>query len=158
VIDGHAYKLVFDFGDPLKPEERPYYQIFEVVTTAGVNNTSAETGLLSTEIANVISATFNEEQEGRAPKNFPSLREKEYFPEGISFKDIRLQGGLLTQHSKEELPSIYFSPQGFSDFGVLHLKTGEQGEITILINPFSGLSQIFREYKDFEWSFGRQKK
>ena len=52
----------------------------------------------------------------------------------------------------------WLAAKGFSDFAVIHFKAGEAGEITVLINPFSGLSQIYREYKDFEWSFGRQKK
>ena len=52
---------------------------------------------------------------------------------------------------------ILFSPRGFSEFAILHLSSTTRDPVTILINPFTGLTETFREYRDYEWTYGRNK-
>ena len=49
---------------------------------------------------------------------------------------------------------IVFSPKGFVDFSVIHFFDDRKGEYTLLINPFTGFTEFYNEYKEFEWAFG----
>jgi prepilin-type N-terminal cleavage/methylation domain-containing protein len=157
-IDGKAYKLEFNFTESLTSNERGYwYRVREIpVRVVQNNNITSSTGILSRQLSQLITSDIDLESNGVEPQNFPSLKEKVFLPDTLTMTDIRLQGGVITEHSSEELPSIFFSPQGFSDFAVLHFENQAQAPITILVNPFSGICTIYKEFKDFEWTFGRQ--
>jgi hypothetical protein len=88
------------------------------------------------------------------PPLFPSLAKPVPFPEGVTLTDVRTMRGMKT----EGTPYVHFSPRGFSEFCVIHLRLQNGSELTILVNPFTGLTEIYREYKDFEWTYGHQKK
>ena len=87
----------------------------------------------------------------------------------MEFIDVKTMRGLVklpqggeqastgNDPNRPGLAYIRFSPRGFSEFAVIHLRTAAGKEITILINPFTGEAQIIREYKDFEWTYGKKK-
>jgi hypothetical protein len=52
---------------------------------------------------------------------------------------------------------MLFSPRGFSEFSVIHIVLSNGAPVTILVNPFTGGTEIYREYKDFKWTYGRNK-
>ena len=90
-----------------------------------------------------------------APQYYPSLAEPVEFPSGITFDDIRTLRGQQYPGEKDR-PYILFSPLGFSEFAVLHLRLSNHQPLTILVNSFTGLTETFHEYKDFEWTYGKE--
>jgi hypothetical protein len=52
-------------------------------------------------------------------------------------------------------PYIMFSPRGFSEFAVVHITLPTNETITILVNPFTGITKVLRADKDFTWTYGR---
>lgn len=163
-IDGKGYKLEINFADTVGTQETEYwYRVREMPdpianrkNQANNLNPISGVGRLSEEIAVRIASDIDLNSQGRAPINFPSLKDKVRLPDNLRIVDIRLKDGLITQHTSENIPAIFFSPQGFSDFAVIHFENEEKGIITVLVNPFSGLCKIYKEFKDFEWTFGRQ--
>jgi hypothetical protein len=121
-----------------------------------------ETGLLSARLSDFLTpqtATGNDIVE---PKNFPSLAKPEIFPNGLSIRDIKTTRDTVkaTGYSDQEKPYINFSPRGFSEFAVIHLMLGDDPNaiVTLLVNPFTGLTTLYRDDKDFEWTLARDKK
>ncbi|MGI6680988.1 MAG: type II secretion system protein [Bdellovibrionota bacterium] len=88
--------------------------------------------------------------------NFPSLSELKDAPSFLKIKDIMI---FDTKYTPQDLESaqIVFSPKGFTDFSVIHLYNDRGGEYTLLINPFTGFTELYNEYKDFEWTFNDNK-
>ena len=88
----------------------------------------------------------------------------------MTFTDVRTMRGVINppdsgmQNSRPDDPNrpgmayIRFSPRGFSEFSVIHLKLANEKDVTILVNPFTGEADIIRGYKDYEWTYGRNKK
>ena len=64
-----------------------------------------------------------------------------------------------TKYAPQDIESmqIIFSPKGFVDFSVIHLYNDRGGEYTILVNPFTGFTEQYNEYKDFEWTYNDNK-
>ena len=96
-----------------------------------------------------------DELEGRsfsAAPNFPSLAEPKEAPDFLKIKDVVL---FDTKYTPQDLDSfqIIFSPKGFVDFSVIHLYNDRGSEYTLLVNPFTGFTELYNEYKDFEWTF-----
>lgn len=162
VIDGRGYKLEINFSDAIGSNDVEYWYRVREMPKPNNNNPNAlgipvrSTGILAQKIAALIANDIDFNSEGNAPSNFPSLKDKVRLPENLKIVDIRLKNGLITEHTNEDIPAIFFSPRGFSDFAVIHFENESGGIITVLVNPFSGLCKIFREYKDFEWTYGRQ--
>ena len=143
---GKEYEHSYRIG-VMRPEEEDY---------AGVKEScSEETGCLSFELAAFLSPSLGASQTMIPPPNFPSLFDRVYTPEGVYFEDIRTMRG-VTGAEQGGAPFIMFSPRGFSEFAVLHLRLSGGAPLTILVNPFTGIADIFREYKDFEWKYGRK--
>ena len=92
------------------------------------------------------------------PQNLPSFAEPMQLPIGMTITDIRTIRGDYTTSSPEDRPHILFSPRGFVEFAVIHLRMerNEDAEVTLLVNPFTGVVDIYREYKQFEWSYGKK--
>lgn len=121
-----------------------------------LKNISPDVGNLSLELASFLHPSLGRGQTLIAPPAFPSLGEPQEFPADAVVEDIRTSRGKDTPDTAEKV-YVLFSPRGFSEFAVIHLKLKNARQITLLVNPFTGLTEIFREYKDFEWTYGKKK-
>jgi prepilin-type N-terminal cleavage/methylation domain-containing protein len=111
-------------------------------------------GLLSLELSAFLSPSIGEAQTLIPPPNFPSLAERAYLPASIKIQDIKTMRGKVLNGQGGQ-PYILFSPRGFSEFFVLHLE-GRGGQVsTIVMNPFTGTPNVYNEYRDFEWTYGK---
>ncbi|MBX7145182.1 MAG: type II secretion system GspH family protein [Oligoflexia bacterium] len=155
VIDQTFYRLDFDLKEntwrvrAVRVEEENENKDLESLAT--------DAGSLSLELASFLNPDMGRSQTLIPAPSFPSLSEPQLLPRGTIIEDIRTMRGRQSATSSDEA-SIYFSPRGFSEFAVLHLRLNGVNPVTILVNPFTGLTQIFREYRDFEWTYGRGKK
>lgn len=111
-------------------------------------------GDLSLQLANFLNPSPGSISELVAPESFPSLAEPVQLPSGAVIEDVRNMGGKRTR-SQGGTAMLTFSPRGFSEFGVVHLTLVGGAKVTILVNPFTGLTEVYREYRDFEWTYGR---
>jgi hypothetical protein len=73
----------------------------------------------------------------------------------MQFLDVMTPRGKSETGDKRENPFLIFSPRGSSEFGVIHLALGPGKPVTILVNPWTGMAEVYREYKEFEWTMGR---
>lgn len=155
VIDQSFYRLDFDLKEnswrvrAVKVEEENENKDLESLAT--------DAGSLSLELAAFLNPDMGRSQSLIPAPSFPSLSEPQLLPKGTLIEDIRTMRGRQSAATSSEA-SIYFSPRGFSEFAVIHLRLAGVNPVTILVNPFTGLTQIYREYRDFEWSYGRGKK
>lgn len=172
IVDGVHYRMEFHMSDTsecykeqgqfcirigeIVPEEEDYQKL------SSLFNAEAGVGLLSLELAMRQNPSIGGYQMLTEPRNFPSLGKPIFLPAGTRFMDVRTMRGLIKPEDAGETPPyITFSPKGFSEFAVIHLEfAGAEGsqEVSVLVNPFTGMAQVFREYKDFEWTYGRNKK
>lgn len=154
IEDGEFYRLEIDFETNsyrvgvLKPEEREEDE--KLVQIA------SDAGSLSLELAAFLNPSLGRTQTLIPPPSFPSLFEPAFAPAGVVFEDARTMRG-VKRRTVDRGAYILFSPRGFSEFAVLHLSTIAQTPLTILTNPFTGITQTFRDYRDFEWTYGRAK-
>ncbi len=153
VADQNFYRLEIDFkknayrAGMISTESRSDDKLLEL---------GQDVGNLSLELAAFLSPSMGKTHYMIAPPEYPSLFEwKPLLPE-MSFTDVRTTRGVKdgTQGGKAY---IHFSPRGFSEFAVIHLSLLNDAPLTILVNPFTGLTKIFKEHKDFEWTYGRKK-
>jgi len=117
---------------------------------------SLDAGNLSLELAAFLNPSVGSTQTLIPPPDFPSLAAPTFFPTGVNIENIRTVRGDLTDRQGGNA-YIMFSPRGFSDFAVIHLRLSEGGEVTILVNPYTGNTNIYREHLDFDWSYGRDR-
>jgi len=149
MVDQAFYRLEIDLKNSqyiigvLKPEEE----------SEELKDISSDIGNLSLELAAFLNPNISGSSTFIPPPSMPSLANPVVPPEGVNFEDVRTMRGMET----EGKPYILFSPRGFSEFAVLHLRLSTGDPITILVNPFTGLTKTIREYKDFTWTYGRQK-
>lgn len=159
VIDNVFYRLEFDM-DP----NGASYKVGQMVTVTQDNShlaSFASSGAifqqLSAKLADRLNSSIGSDQLLITPENFPSLGEPVKLPAGCVFEDIVTMGGTFTENPGDGTkPGILFSPRGFSEFAVIHLLLSEGAQVTILVNPFTGITSIYREYKEFEWTYGRK--
>lgn len=128
-----------------------------------------DAGILSLDLALMLNPSINADQIFSEPEGFPSLSEPYKLPGDMEFIDVRTMRGMVTPPSSSlgnrnpEDPNrpgvayIRFSPRGFSEFAVIHIRLGNQKEVSLLVNPFTGETSIIRGYKDFEWSYGKRR-
>lgn len=128
-----------------------------------------DAGVLSLELALMLNPSVRSDQLFSAPDSFPSLAEPVRLPADMEFIDVRTMRGVVTppNSSMGEISSadpnrpgvayIRFSPRGFSEFAVIHIRMADKKEVSLLVNPFTGETSIIRGYKDFEWTYGRKK-
>ena len=154
VVDGSFYRLEFDF-------EKSQYSVGVMqeasgVTSASAGATAGALGNLSLELNEILSPALGSTQTLIPPPSLPSLAEPVPFPEGVILTRVKTARG--TQDAKgDEKPYILFSPRGFSEFAVVHFTVSSGSPVTISINPFTGLAEVFREDKDFNWNYGSKK-
>lgn len=108
-------------------------------------------GTLSLELAAFLNPSTSGSGNVVPPPSFPSLAEPQTLPDQMQFENVRTMRGVV--EPDQGAAYISFSPRGFSEFAVVHLRQTSGAPITLLVNPFTGLVDIFREYKDFEWSY-----
>jgi prepilin-type N-terminal cleavage/methylation domain-containing protein len=147
VVDQAFYRMEFDMANGsykigiLKPDEE----------NAELADLSSDVGNLSFELA----AYINPGASGTAifipPPSLPSLANSVFPPLGLRIRDVRTMRGLETEGN----PYIMFSPRGFSEFAVVHITLPTNETITILVNPFTGITKVLRADKDFTWTYGR---
>lgn len=151
VVDGEFYRLEFDF-------DRRQYSIGVMKSDDAVDehlsDIAEDAGSLTLELASRLSPSLGEGQTVIPPPSFPSLAEPVSFPEGVALVDVRTMRG-VHEASQGGTAWTLFSPRGFSEFAVVHLELDNGSALTILVNPFTGLTEVFREYRDFEWTYGR---
>ncbi len=90
------------------------------------------------------------------PPDYPSLFDPVPFPEGAGVTWIRTMRG---DHVALDGGTAYiqFSPQGFSEFAVVQLTMANGAPFTIVVNPFTGLTQTYNEHREFEWTYGKNR-
>lgn len=167
VNDGVFYRMEFDLKGDLT-DGTPSYRIGQIVAEDIDNQEVSELeiddrgnsgGLLSVELATFLNPSQGTYQNMIPPQTFPSLAKPVLLEPGTYIDSIKTMRGIFYSDDVER-PYIMFSPRGFSEFAVIHLQfSNEENKATILINPFTGLTDIYRdsEFKDFEWTYGRQK-
>lgn len=153
VVDQAFYRLEIDL-------DKNFYEVGVLRVEEEENDELADYGtsfgILSLELAAFLNPSVGESQTFIPPPTFPSLAEKVYPPEGVVLEDVRTMRG-----DESEGPAyILFSPRGFSEFAVIHFTLSDGTKITILVNPFTGNTEIFRghEFQHFEWTYGRDTK
>ncbi|MCB0317174.1 MAG: type II secretion system protein [Bdellovibrionales bacterium] len=154
VADQAHYKLEFNLD-----EDSYRVGVFQPELISEDDNLSilaSDAGYLSLELAAFLNPANATEGTLIPPPSFPSLAQPISLKPEIVIEDIRTMRGKKLA-SEGGTAFIMFSPRGFSEFSVIHLNAGEVTKVTILVNPFTGLTEIFQgtEFKDFEWTFGR---
>lgn len=151
VVDQAFYRIEFDF------EHQSYRVGILKVEDADEQSELADLsdiGNVSLELAAYLNPSLGTIQTFIPPPSLPSLIEPVPLPEGSRIRDIHTMRG----KEMSGKPYVLFSPRGFSEFSVIHLVQSSGAILTILINPFTGNTDIIRGDKDFEWSYGRSKK
>lgn len=123
-----------------------------------------DAGNVTLELAAFLNPSLGSAQSFIPPPDFPSLAEPVKFPDGVVIDSVTTMRGNVLPSGKgadsDDLSGtayLRFSPRGFSEFAVFHLKNRDQ-DMTLLVNPFTGKVDIIREYREFEWTFGRKKR
>jgi prepilin-type N-terminal cleavage/methylation domain-containing protein len=154
VSDQAFYVLEMRFGSQSEP---PRYSIGtlrpEEDIAGDLVDIASDAGNLTLELAAFLNPSMGSSHTIIPPPNYPSLAEPVVLPESISFEEVRTMRG---KQMAEPGGSAYitFSPRGFSEFAVIHFKNNGGEQVTILVNPFTGRTERFNEYKDFEWTYG----
>jgi prepilin-type N-terminal cleavage/methylation domain-containing protein len=153
ISDQAFYRLEFDFDNrsyrvgAVRPDD--------VTNEALAQSAELSVGTLTLELADFLNPPSGDADTLIPPPSFPSLAEPHVFP-----KDVILEQVKTSQEVKAAAQggrtSLLFSPRGFSEFGVLHFRLEGDLQWTILINPFSGTPVLYREFKDFEWTYGNR--
>lgn len=150
VTDQVFYRLTLDF-------DNQNYRVHQIQTTndeSKLGLDQSESGSLSNQLAAMLNPSVGENQQAEVPSNFPSLAEPVSLPIGIEYEDVRsMRGEFLASDGGSVY--LYFSPRGFSEFAVIHLRQNG-APLTILVNPFTGTVQLFKEYREYEWTYGRK--
>ncbi len=109
-------------------------------------------GTLTLELSALLNPSIGDAQSLIPPPSFPSLANPEPFPHGMIIERIKTMRGI--EENQTGTAYITFSPRGFSEFAVIHVRLSTGAPVTFLVNPFTGLVDIYREFKDFEWTYG----
>ena len=151
VMDQAFYRMEFDLE---KNEFR--VGVMRPEDTISTNATGVNLPPLALELAALLSPAMDSGATMIPPPSIPSLAQPTKLPGKLAFLDIVTPRGKAARGDSRENPFLIFSPRGFSEFGVIHLSSGGDSAVTILSNPWTGLAETFREYKDFEWTLGKQ--
>jgi len=151
MMDQVYYRMEFDL------EKRQYrIGVMRPESTVTENLSGANLPPLQLELANILSPAINGDQTMIPPPSLPSLAEPVQLPGEMYFEDIVTPRGKSALGDRRENPFLLFSPRNASEFGVIHLTLGSGKQFTILVNPWTGLAETFREYKEFKWTLGKQ--
>jgi prepilin-type N-terminal cleavage/methylation domain-containing protein len=154
IADQSFYQIEFDL-------EKRTYAVGVVRADEDINRDLEEVGndagVITLELAAYLNPSVGRNYTVIPPPNFPSLAQPIDLPTDMAFDRIRTMRG-VTERGKEATTYIRFSPRGFSEFAVINLSIRQSGKRTILINPFTGGTEIFREERDFKWTYGSRGK
>ena len=151
VMDQAFYRMEFDL-------EANEYRVGVMRPEDSIAATSSPVNLppLALELAALLSPSVAEGSTMIPPPSIPSLAQPTKLAGRLVLLDIVTPRGKVARGEKRENPYILFSPRGFSEFGVIHISLGGDAAITIMANPWTGMADIYREYKDFKWTLGRR--
>jgi len=152
VMDQSFYRIEFDL-------ENRQYRVGVVKNESSITQNQAGVNLppLQLELSAMLSPDMGDESTVIPPPSHPSLAEPTTFPGSMQYLDVLTPRGKVTTGDKRDNPFLIFSPRGTSEFGVIHLALGPGTPVTILVNPWTGMAEVYREYKEFEWTLGGQK-
>jgi prepilin-type N-terminal cleavage/methylation domain-containing protein len=150
VMDQSFYRIEFDL-------ENRQYRVGVIKNASSImqNTSGANIPPLQLELSAMLSPDMGDESTLIPPPSMPSLAEPTTLPGAMEFLDVMTPRGKVTTGDKRENPYLIFSPRGTSEFGVIHVALGPGHPVTILVNPWTGIAEIYREYKDFKWNLGR---
>lgn len=153
IADQSFYQIEFDF-------EKNTYTVGVVRSDEDINRDIADlgndAGVITLELAAFLNPSVGRDYTVIPPPSFPSLAEPVELPSDMAIERIRTMRGVAERGSATK-EYIRFSPRGFSEFAVINLATGRSGKRTILINPFTGTTEMFRDERDFSWTYGRRR-
>jgi hypothetical protein len=150
-MDQSFYRMDFDL------ENRQYrINVVKNESPALSNPSGINLPPLQMELAALLSPDMGDESTLIPPPSYPSLAEPTTLPGMMKFRDVLTPRGKVSAGDKRESPYLIFSPRGTSEFGVIHLDIGPDDPVTILVNPWTGLAETYREYKEFKWTLGKQ--
>lgn len=113
-------------------------------------------GELSVELATYLNPSLASSGTLIPPPSFPSLYEWVSLPTGSRIDAIRTRQRQITREGSQSVFLVFY-PRGFSEFAVLHLTLASRGPVTIVVNPFTGLTQLYPGHRDFRWTYGKNK-
>jgi prepilin-type N-terminal cleavage/methylation domain-containing protein len=151
VMDQSFYRIEFDL-------ENRQYRVGVVQNVSSIMQVQSGVNLppLQLELSALLSPDMGDESTVIPPPSHPSLAEPTTLPGAMQFLDVMTPRGKVATGDKRENPYLIFSPRGTSEFGVIHVALGPGHPATILVNPWTGMAEVYREYKDFQWNLGRQ--
>ena len=152
VMDQSFYRMEFDL-------EQNAYRVGVMRADSGMMGTGTTVNLppLQLELAAMLSPSIQGDSTMIPPPSYPSLAEPKILPGQMRFNDVVTPRGKAIAGDRQENPFLLFSPRSFSEFGVIHLTMGSGRPVTILVNPWTGLAEVYREYREFQWTLGKQK-
>lgn len=131
---------------------------------ASLANLAVGAGNLTLELAAFQNPSAGDSQTFIPPPRYPSLAEPYQLPEGLEFEDVVTMRGMIRPgDATSEIPGdhtravIRFTPRGFSEFAVIHLRRSSGAQVTVLVNPFTGVTEIYPERREYQWSYGQKK-
>lgn len=151
VIDQSFYRLEFDLDQNLfrvgvMRDEDP-----NITGVAGVNASPLEM-----EESILLSPSMASGSTMIPPPSIPSLAQPTKLPGRLVMLDVVTPRGKVSRGEGRNAPYLLFYPNGFSDFGVIHISTGENSSLTILSNPWTGIAETYPGYKEFKWTLGKR--
>jgi len=151
VMDQAFYRMEFDL-------EKNQYRVgvMRPDDTITAELPGINTSPLALELAALLSPRIADGSTMIPPPSIPSLAEPTNLPGNLVFLDIVTPRGKISRDEDKENPFLMFSPRGFSEFGVIHLSSGPDAAVTILVNPWTGLAETQSGYKDYKWTLGTQ--
>ncbi|MCI5066709.1 prepilin-type N-terminal cleavage/methylation domain-containing protein [bacterium] len=152
VADQTFYQIEFDL-------ERSTYTVGALRPEPGADDRfreiAADAGNISLELNAFVNPSSGETYTVIPPPDFPSLGMPRPLPEGLTLEAIYTPQGWV-RRGEEQRVRMRFSPRGFAEFIVLHLQLGGVQEMTLVNNPFTGLTSTYPEWRDYEWTFGNR--
>jgi prepilin-type N-terminal cleavage/methylation domain-containing protein len=147
VIDQAFYRLEFDLNENL-------FRVGIMREDDGVQEVVDGVNLppLELEESRMLSPSIASGTTMIPPPSIPSLAQPVKLPGRLAFVDVVTRRGKAERGQGRGNPYLLFYPNGFSDFGVIHISTGEDTSVTILSNPWTGLAEVYPGYREFKWA------
>lgn len=151
VADQAFYRFEIDFErnayrvGVVRPEPQEDERFLEIASDAGA---------ISLELAAFLSPAMGYSHTLIPPPDFPDLFQFTPLPPGVVFQDVKTPQGEFVRGTSDKA-WFHFSPLGFTEFAVIHLTLHDESAVTITLNPFTGITKLIPEYKDFEWTYGQ---
>ncbi len=112
--------------------------------------------ILQLELAELLSPAVGDAATLIPPPDIPSLAQPVKLPGRMVLLDVTTPRGKVATGDRRGNPFLLFYPSGFSEFGVIHISTGGDSALTIVSNPWTGLAEVYNDYRDFKWTLGRR--